>query len=93
MTVSSVDLQETPTLDAGCAGGPAGQYPGLMNLIVSALAALLLLLASFTLAAQTLEADMKQAAVIGAVTMGNGIAHVFAQHGWSVALIVPIVRP
>ena len=24
---------------------------------------------------------MKQAAVIGAGTMGNGIAHVFAQHG------------
>jgi 3-hydroxybutyryl-CoA dehydrogenase len=31
--------------------------------------------------------DMKQAAVIGAGTMGNGIAHVFAQHGWQVALI------
>src|SRR6185369_12265498 len=31
--------------------------------------------------------DMKQAAVIGAGTMGNGIAHVFVQHGWSVALI------
>jgi 3-hydroxybutyryl-CoA dehydrogenase len=31
--------------------------------------------------------DMKRAAVIGAGTMGNGIAHVFAQHGWSVALI------
>jgi 3-hydroxybutyryl-CoA dehydrogenase len=30
---------------------------------------------------------MKQAAVIGAGTMGNGIAHVFAQHGWEVALI------
>ncbi len=30
---------------------------------------------------------MKQAAVIGAGTMGNGIAHVFAQHGWSVTLI------
>jgi 3-hydroxybutyryl-CoA dehydrogenase len=30
---------------------------------------------------------MKRAAVIGAGTMGNGIAHVFAQHGWSVALI------
>jgi 3-hydroxybutyryl-CoA dehydrogenase len=30
---------------------------------------------------------MKQAAVIGAGTMGNGIAHVFAQHGWQVALI------
>ena len=30
---------------------------------------------------------MKQAAVIGAGTMGNGIAHVFAQHGASVTLI------
>jgi 3-hydroxybutyryl-CoA dehydrogenase len=30
---------------------------------------------------------MKRAAVIGAGTMGNGIAHVFAQHGWEVALI------
>ena len=30
---------------------------------------------------------MKQAAVVGAGTMGNGIAHVFAQHGWQVALI------
>jgi 3-hydroxybutyryl-CoA dehydrogenase len=30
---------------------------------------------------------MKRAAVIGAGTMGNGIAHVFAQHGWGVALI------
>ncbi len=30
---------------------------------------------------------MSRAAVIGAGTMGNGIAHVFAQHGWSVALI------
>jgi 3-hydroxybutyryl-CoA dehydrogenase len=28
-----------------------------------------------------------KAAVIGAGTMGNGIAHVFAQHGWDVALI------
>jgi 3-hydroxybutyryl-CoA dehydrogenase len=27
------------------------------------------------------------AAVVGAGTMGNGIAHVFAQHGWDVALI------
>jgi TPR repeat protein len=62
MTGSSVDLQKTPTPDAGCAGSPAGQYPGLMKLIVSALAALFLLLASFPLAAQTLEADMKQAA-------------------------------
>jgi 3-hydroxybutyryl-CoA dehydrogenase len=30
---------------------------------------------------------MSRAAVVGAGTMGNGIAHVFAQHGWSVALI------
>jgi 3-hydroxybutyryl-CoA dehydrogenase len=30
---------------------------------------------------------MKRAAVIGAGTMGNGIAHVFAQHGWDVALV------
>src|SRR5262245_20509077 len=30
---------------------------------------------------------MKQAAVVGAGTMGNGIAHVFAQYGWSVTLI------
>ena len=30
---------------------------------------------------------MKNVAVIGAGTMGNGIAHVFAQHGWSVALV------
>ncbi len=30
---------------------------------------------------------MKQAAVIGAGTMGNGIAHLFAQHGWQVTLI------
>ena len=30
---------------------------------------------------------MKRAAVVGAGTMGNGIAHVFAQHGWQVALI------
>ena len=30
---------------------------------------------------------MKQAAVIGAGTMGNGIAHVLAQHDWKVALI------
>jgi 3-hydroxybutyryl-CoA dehydrogenase len=30
---------------------------------------------------------MNRAAVIGAGTMGNGIAHVFAQHGWSVSLI------
>ena len=30
---------------------------------------------------------MSRAAVIGAGTMGNGIAHVFAQHGWEVMLI------
>ncbi|HEX6643347.1 MAG TPA: 3-hydroxybutyryl-CoA dehydrogenase [Gemmatimonadales bacterium] len=30
---------------------------------------------------------MTQAAVIGAGTMGNGIAHVLAQHDWEVALI------
>ncbi|HYC31494.1 MAG TPA: 3-hydroxybutyryl-CoA dehydrogenase [Gemmatimonadales bacterium] len=30
---------------------------------------------------------MSRAAVIGAGTMGNGIAHVFAQHGWDVALV------
>jgi 3-hydroxybutyryl-CoA dehydrogenase len=30
---------------------------------------------------------VKRAAVVGAGTMGNGIAHVFAQHGWDVALI------
>jgi 3-hydroxybutyryl-CoA dehydrogenase len=30
---------------------------------------------------------MKRAAVVGAGTMGNGIAHVFAQHEWKVALV------
>jgi 3-hydroxybutyryl-CoA dehydrogenase len=30
---------------------------------------------------------MSRVAVIGAGTMGNGIAHVFAQHGWTTALI------
>ncbi len=30
---------------------------------------------------------MAKVAVIGAGTMGNGIAHVFAQHGWDVALV------
>ena len=30
---------------------------------------------------------MKNVAVIGAGTMGNGIAHVFAQFGYKVALI------
>jgi len=29
---------------------------------------------------------MKTVGVVGAGTMGNGIAHLFAQHGWSVAL-------
>ncbi|HVO35067.1 MAG TPA: 3-hydroxyacyl-CoA dehydrogenase NAD-binding domain-containing protein, partial [Gemmatimonadales bacterium] len=30
---------------------------------------------------------MSTVAVVGAGTMGNGIAHVFAQHGWDVALV------
>jgi 3-hydroxybutyryl-CoA dehydrogenase len=30
---------------------------------------------------------MSNVAVVGAGTMGNGIAHVFAQHGWHVALV------
>ena len=30
---------------------------------------------------------MTTVAVVGAGTMGNGIAHVFAQHGWDVALV------
>jgi 3-hydroxybutyryl-CoA dehydrogenase len=30
---------------------------------------------------------MRLAAVVGAGTMGNGIAHVFAQHGWKVFLV------
>ncbi len=34
---------------------------------------------------------MNRVAVVGAGTMGNGIAHVFAQHGWGVTLID--VRP
>jgi 3-hydroxybutyryl-CoA dehydrogenase len=34
-----------------------------------------------------IKAHMKNIAVIGAGTMGNGIAHVFAQHGYSVKLI------
>ena len=33
------------------------------------------------------ERGMNRAAVIGAGTMGNGIAHVLAQHEWDVALI------
>ena len=30
---------------------------------------------------------MSRVAVVGAGTMGNGIAHVFAQHGWDTTLI------
>src|ERR1041385_4188357 len=30
---------------------------------------------------------MRRVAVVGAGTMGNGIAHVFAQHGWDTTLI------
>jgi 3-hydroxybutyryl-CoA dehydrogenase len=30
---------------------------------------------------------MNRVAVVGAGTMGNGIAHIFAQHGWAVTLI------
>src|SRR4030088_2133698 len=30
---------------------------------------------------------MSRVAVVGAGTMGNGIAHVFAQHGWNTTLI------
>ena len=30
---------------------------------------------------------MSRVAVVGAGTMGNGIAHVFAQHGWDVTLV------
>ena len=30
---------------------------------------------------------MSRVAVVGAGTMGNGIAHVFAQHGWDVVLV------
>jgi 3-hydroxybutyryl-CoA dehydrogenase len=30
---------------------------------------------------------MKKVGVVGAGTMGNGIAHVFAHHGWSVVLV------
>jgi uncharacterized protein len=60
MTISSVDLQETPDCRPGCAGGTAGQYHDLMKSIVSAVMALLL--ASSPLAAQSLEADMKKAA-------------------------------
>ena len=35
---------------------------------------------------------MSRVAVVGAGTMGNGIAHVFAQHGWDTAL-VDVSRP
>jgi len=35
---------------------------------------------------------MGRMAVVGAGTMGNGIAHIFAQHGWDVAL-VDVARP
>ncbi len=31
--------------------------------------------------------DVKCVGVVGAGTMGNGIAHVFAQHGWEVTLL------
>ena len=34
---------------------------------------------------------MSRVAVVGAGTMGNGIAHVFAQHGWD-ALLVDVAR-
>jgi 3-hydroxybutyryl-CoA dehydrogenase len=37
--------------------------------------------------ASLIKANMKNIAVIGAGTMGNGIAHVFAQHGYTVKLI------
>ncbi len=30
---------------------------------------------------------MSEMAVVGAGTMGNGIAHVFAQRGWDVTMI------
>ncbi len=30
---------------------------------------------------------MSKVAIVGAGTMGNGIAHVFAEHGWDVALV------
>ena len=35
---------------------------------------------------------MRRVTVVGAGTMGNGIAHVFAQHGWGVTL-VDVSRP
>jgi 3-hydroxybutyryl-CoA dehydrogenase len=36
---------------------------------------------------------MARMAVVGAGTMGNGIAHVFAQHGWDVALLDVAAAP
>jgi 3-hydroxybutyryl-CoA dehydrogenase len=39
-----------------------------------------------------MSVEIKTVAVLGAGTMGNGIAHVFAQHGWEVAL-VDVARP
>ena len=36
---------------------------------------------------------MNRVAVIGAGTMGSGIAHVFAQHGWDTALVDPAPGP
>jgi 3-hydroxybutyryl-CoA dehydrogenase len=36
---------------------------------------------------------MARLAVVGAGTMGNGIAHVFAQHGWDVALLDVAAAP
>lgn len=41
----------------------------------------------FTFAHQTTFSMIKNVAVIGAGTMGNGIAHVFAQNGFTVSLI------
>ncbi len=35
---------------------------------------------------------MKAIAVVGAGTMGNGIAHVFAQHGWNVTMVDVVER-
>ncbi|NIM50235.1 MAG: 3-hydroxybutyryl-CoA dehydrogenase [Gemmatimonadales bacterium] len=35
---------------------------------------------------------MKAVAVVGAGTMGNGIAHVFAQHGWNVTMVDVVER-
>src|SRR5205814_2024888 len=38
-------------------------------------------------AAQGVAGRMSRVAVVGAGTMGNGIAHVFAQHGWETMLV------